>query len=442
MLFVMVLRSTPGDSMHRFLSNQDGAIAVIFAIIAIPLIALGGWGVDYLRLFHVKDFLQSRADAAALSATLETENWAQLGAPLETFVRSEAVRQYGTAGWAEEVRVSVERVAGSHTDFRVTATAEVPLAFMSIVPGIPDRTPVSAVAVARLSEIEYEYEPPELAELDPEAGDYNRVWLYCFWRDRPENDPDLPRRTQMVPIADNAGSAYIMDRSDNRPPDQLLAQEARDVERDYALGIDGREKGIWRITQVGRRPFNTPVYTETRSERSYVYRMPVCPNGSYLSLRLENVRFSRTDPRYWDSGTPPGRRWDLVRFNYYTDSVIANDVEDYLGLTMQHVNTAHSDHGRPVNMMETVLCERPRCDGPNDRVPSGKNRHNPLRETRPCEPGKYMYYGFEDRPPGLAGPNGGWEDYAWTDRDYDDIRVIIPCPVPRPVGERHVRLVG
>ena len=42
-----------------------------------------------------------------------------------------------------------------------------------------------------------------------------------------------------------------------------------------------------------------------------------------------------------------------------------------------------------------------------------------------------MYYGWEDRPPGMPGhqnTGGNWQHVAWTDRDYDDIRIVIACP--------------
>jgi hypothetical protein len=52
-----------------------------------------------------------------------------------------------------------------------------------------------------------------------------------------------------------------------------------------------------------------------------------------------------------------------------------------------------------------------------------------------------MYYGWEDRPPGVAGPSGNWTHIAWTDRDFDDIRVIMECPQYDDQGERFVRLI-
>jgi hypothetical protein len=52
-----------------------------------------------------------------------------------------------------------------------------------------------------------------------------------------------------------------------------------------------------------------------------------------------------------------------------------------------------------------------------------------------------MYFGFEDRPPGQSGANGTWLDPAWTDTDYDDIRIVMKCPNSGRLGDAFVRLV-
>jgi len=63
-------------------------------------------------------------------------------------------------------------------------------------------------------------------------------------------------------------------------------------------------------------------------------------------------------------------------------------------------------------------------------IPEGKNRE-PQKAKQSCQPGKFMYYGWEDRPPGLG----------WTDQDYNDIRIIIECPESVATGEFVVRLI-
>jgi hypothetical protein len=85
-------------------------------------------------------------------------------------------------------------------------------------------------------------------------------------------------------------------------------------------------------------------------------------------------------------------------------------------------------------ILETVLCPsleacRPQSEG--GIIPEGRHRV-PERVREACAPGKYMYYGWEDRPPGRG----------WTDRDYDDIRLIVGCPVIEYEGNKRLRLVG
>ena len=427
----MVLRSTAGDSMDRFLSNQDGAIAVIFAIIAIPLIALGGWGVDYLRLYHVRDALQAQADAAVLNALIEDVDPSR--GQWKDVMEAQLQAQYGASGWAGNLRIEGDWVAAGSV-FRVTARADVPLTFMKLIPGIPEVQPVSVQAVAQLDEV-----PPAMPEilvtdLDPEAGDFNRIWLYCFWPDRREGVRDAPRRTQMVPIADNGGSGFTADTGTRSPDDGELYDEWRLLVDSHENGLDSREEGIYRYT------------TGRGGKRNYIYFTPRCAEGSYLSYRLENVRFARTQSQYWDSGTArnpqSGSDGHRGRFNYYTDSELTS------GQPEQYNDLTHPDTGQRVDILETVLCDTEfqcrnyRRDG--GLLPNKRANRTPERAAEGCTPenaGKYMYYGWEDRPPGQRGRARDWGDYAWTDSDYDDIRILVRCPEPVVDGERSVRLI-
>ena len=148
---------------------------------------------------------------------------------------------------------------------------------------------------------------------------------------------------------------------------------------------------------------------------SYEYDMPECDAGQALSLKLWNVREAK---HHGDNPETSNR----AKYTYYTDTVIENDVEKY-----------DLDGHR---IVETVLCDTLEECKPKSRrgigvIPHGKNR-DPEISKEACEPGKYRYYGFEDRPP----ENGGS-----SDRDYDDIRIIIECPVKVLVGDETVRLV-
>lgn len=426
----------------NFLRREDGAVALIFGLMAIPFMALVGWSVDYVRLNHVHDYLQAQVDTAALNALQPDERW-ELNAmhpeePWKLAMEGEVQREY-QGDWARNVVVEGEWIA-PRRDFRVTANADVPLAFISLLPGIGDTQHVAVFAVARLVEPEEKRSAPESTFLDSEAGDFNRLWMYCYWPSRDENDPSQPKRTQMVPIADNGNSEFEADFGvggsgviNDRPVDGTLGDEFDAVIRDYPLGLDGRENGLWRI-KSGAGSGN----------RKYVYYMPNCTGESRLSFRLENVRFARHQPQYWDSGQAPNNGGDrhTGRFNYYTDTTFsAEGVEQYNDLT-------HPTTNQPVNIVETVLCDtkdqcRKRSEG--GIVPEGKNR-TPQRATGECvstpDNPKYMYYGWEDRPPGQTGQSRGWEDFAWTDGDFDDITIVIECPYFEIDGERNARLIG
>ncbi|WP_417582125.1 pilus assembly protein TadG-related protein [Pelagibacterium sp.] len=419
-----------GRSLWDLVRREDGAVAVIFAVMAIPFIAMAGWAVDYVRLQHVKEFLQAQVDAAALSAFVEEgENWSTKWELVESVALAEISRQYQGA-WAQGVSITPDRF--NDNDLKVTASAQVPLAFMNILPGVPDTQLITVSATVQFSQVKEVRRPPDTSLLDPVAGDFNRIWMYCFWPNRPENDPDLPRRTRMVPVADNGGSVFLPDFSE--PPTMPgLVSRYTSILTSHPLGLDGVEQGPWLISKGA----NT-------NRREYQYMWPDCAQGSFLSFRLENVRFARTQQRYWDSGTVANNGGDRKtgRFSYYTDTFFTpgNNTEQYAGLQGPEPFVRP---GEKVDILETVLCDsidecRPQSEG--GVIPEGVNR-SPQRATGKCEPGKYMYYGWEDRPPGLSGTSNNWQHIGWTDRDYDDIRIIIQCPTFETVGERNARLV-
>lgn len=433
-----------GRSLFDFFRREDGVVAVIFAVMAIPFIAMAGWAVDYLRLEHVRERLQIEADAAALNA--QSSDWPMVKAAATAHFSSNY-----NGDWARNpIFDGVTLPSGL---FQVTAEVEVPLAFIKILPGIGETQRVRVAALSRSQEIARDYDI-EVTELDYDAGDYNRIWAYCYWPNRPQNDPDRPKRTQMVPIADNGGPATgrnQYERDDGAPQiglaihDGGLAEKYDRILQDNPReGYDGQEEGAWRRLDE-----------KNGNSRRYIYVAPLCSGESYLSFRLENVRFAREQPEHWENDslgynhTAPrngGGDGHWGRYNYYTDSVLdpVTNVETYEGLVLPRPHNGRAD------ILETVLCDtKEQCkpDDPRSIIPSGSGRqegrpNERQRASQGCSPGKYMYYGFEDRPPGLPGGAHDWQWEAWTDADYDDIRIIIRCPEIVTSGERNVMLVG
>ena len=73
----------------RFLAHEGGNVAMLFALMAIPVFALMGGAIDYARAYRIKAELQSLIDAAAVAAAVayrETGDVAQAEARLHDFV--------------------------------------------------------------------------------------------------------------------------------------------------------------------------------------------------------------------------------------------------------------------------------------------------------------------------------------------------------------------
>ena len=357
--------SALGDRMKNFWECESGNFAVTFAVAIMPVLASVGVAVDYVRATNVQGFVQDSADVAAFNGSHDGPTGDP--APHLNFMRETIAMRYGPHAWIDKLEVKGEWLSG--TDFRVTATGKVPVTFLAAVPGFPDSVGIGATAVVRVAEPKFQYKPPTVTELDPDASDYNQISVYCF---DPNYQPpkkgkqgkggkggnssgpveeDTQGRSQMTVIADNAGTVYH-------------------------------------------------------------YTMPECAAGEIMSYKLVNVRDSRTNPAAWTSKYSE-------RYEYYTDTTLDGGAEHY-------------DLGNK-DILETVLCNKvEECVGKSKGgiIPEGTSRI-PQRTTKTCSPGKYMYYGWEDRPPGSG----------WTDQDYNDIRVVIGCPTVDKVGERVSRLI-
>lgn len=353
----------------RFARDEDGVIAVVFAVMAVPVIGMAGMGADYVHLVNVRDFMQIQVDTAALGGAVAGRE--DTSADWGAVVRDNAAMQYGDAEWVASVDV-VGQWAADSDEFRVRATIEVPYIFVSIVPGVPDTATVAVESVALLVGPILEYPDPELTQLDDEAGDYNRISLYCY-------NAEEDTRSELVHVADNAGS-------------------------------------------------------------NFDFEMPRCGPGEALSYMLHNTRLVRTQPNRWFHPSEP-------QFQYFTDTRIVDGVETY-DMKMECNPSAWFCPANPPSggwsVLETVVCDTlTECMTykPSGSIPQGKERQ-PEQAAQACSPGQFIYYGWEDRPPGMPYSSDDWTHIGWTDRDYDDIVFVIGCPTPQEVGLRNVRLVG
>ena len=355
--------------MRKLLACEKGNFMVVFALTVVPVMGAAGVATDYSRALNVRSYLQSQTDMAVLAA-------AQLGpagddGPILDYLRYATQQRYG-GDWIDALKIKGEWV--TPVDYRVSVDGKVPTSILSGVPGFPDAVPIGVSATARAAEPRYVYKAPEVSELDNEAGDYNRIYVYCFNPEK-KKDKKTRGRTQMTAIADNASTKYE-------------------------------------------------------------YEMPRCDAGEMLSFKLLNGRHVRDTPHLWDSSKP--------RFEYFTDTVLDQNGADRHDISCSGHDECKKPPSQGWSIMETVLCNTKQECTPKSQggiIPEGKNR-TPVQATQTCSPGKYMYYGWEDRPPGLEKHGtADWTQLGWTDRDYDDIRIVLACPSLEPVEERMVRLV-
>ncbi|MCA0319515.1 MAG: pilus assembly protein [Proteobacteria bacterium] len=349
------------EGLATFCRDRGGNVAVIFGFSVIPVMGLAGGVVDLHQATRDMAGLQSAFDAASIAGvrqaalgsavvTLAAQNHldGNLSARLKTYPISVAVSDGG-----KTVRIS------TNGTMETTFLGVLGMKTMNIVA----KSTATSTTIQTITQ-----KKPVVAQLDPNAGDYNRMYVYCY-DDARRNEPSQGR-SQMTAIADNAGTTYN-------------------------------------------------------------FNMPACKPNETFSYRLYNVRNARTQPALWDTAQPGtliannaadwADPWSNNRsYNYYSDTRLVGGVP-----------THQFAGGVPI--LETVICDNlGQCKnkGQGGVIPTGTNR-TPQQATKACSPGKYIYFGWEDRPPG----------YGWTDSDYDDIRVIVECPSSTTTSTTVVRLV-
>lgn len=348
-------------TLATFRRDRGGNVAVIFGFSVIPVVGLAGGAVDLHQATRDMAGLQAAFDAAAIAGVRQ----AALGGAAATL----AARNHLDANLPARLKTYPVNIAASDggKTVRITANGAMQTTFLGVI-GMKTMT-VAATSTAVSTTVQtITSKKPITAQLDPEAGDYNRMYVYCY-DDARRSEPSQGR-SQMTAIADNAGTVYN-------------------------------------------------------------FNMPACKPNETFSYRLYNVRNARTQPALWDTAQPGtliannqadwANPWSGNRsYNYYSDTRLVSGVP-----THQFAN------GVPI--LETVICDtlaQCRNKSQGGIIPTGTNR-TPQQATKACSPGKYIYFGWEDRPPG----------YGWTDADYDDIRVVVECPSTTTTSTTVVRLV-
>ena len=405
----------------RFSRSEDGNVVLTFGLTLFSLVAMLGGAVDLGRAISTFTAMQSTADYAALTLAVTAANDVRdtttLAPGATTNLQSQALavaqKQASQLGAGS---VTVTAVWQNATDIKVTASAVYPTVLLSAVPGLPSSISVSASATARSNvQIERAAKPSKV-DLSYEAADYNQVWVYCY--------------------------------------DKNWATT------NYGNGKSARtsDEGTAKATMSGNLSFTkqmaTNMNTKGRADFTLIadnggslltFSMPTCATNETISYALYNSRNNRTTPSNWSKnytscGTSLSQTGKTC-YQWYTDT-LRNDsgIESYATSPYQ---------------LETILCDDASCSTvtSGDANPSGASYYINNRQAnripnqaKGCQAGKYMYFGWEDRPPQNQGGNGAGLPYAngvsdpGGDRDYDDIRLIVNCPQFIP-GSRSVSII-
>jgi Flp pilus assembly protein TadG len=412
--------------LKKFAKNESGNVAMLFGLSTFVVVGMVGGAVDLGRAMTSYAAMQDTADYAALNAAVTNANDIRDSTSFKTTATA--------AGQAEAIKTAQKRAATlgatnatvtlnwvNATDVKAVATTRYDTTFMKAVPGLPTAYNISAQATAR-SNVQLETaSKPSKVELSYEAADYNQMWVYCF-------DKDWASKS--------FGSGKTARTSDEGTSKANMSGNLS-FTKDMAV----------RMNQKGRSDFTL---ISDNGGSTLAYSMPTCAAGETVSYALYNSRNNRATPANWGSNyTTCSTSLSVSKtcYQWYTDTKRteaadpANAVESYSTSPYQ---------------IETILCDDPNCSSitggganPNTTGSQISNRttNRPPVTAKGCQPGKYMYVGWEDRPPQNSGGNGSGQPLATGvsdpggDRDYDDIRVIVNCPQFVP-GSRQVTLIN
>jgi Flp pilus assembly protein TadG len=355
-------------ALRSFKCNEQGSMSLLFGVMMIPVIGAMGAAVDYGLALRVRAIQQTISDQTALVvADAETVAAATAGFNI---AQTELSKRLGDKFVLDRTNISGKWLDGSR--YRLTISTKVRTMFVHLLPRVGNEMVVAvATTVSRVAPV-YETKPPTLSLLSPEAGDYNRIYFYCYSSDpERQKEPDQGRRG-VTPIADNAT-----------------------VPTDYSS-----------------------------------YTSPTCGKNEAPSYMLRNVRNARTSKDKWDD-----KKQEV--YEYYTDTVIDTGLRVQT-MRMRGYRDKNGDTRTFIEMggdkiLETIICSDDKSCQPRKKggiLPNNHETHDPVTATGSCDEGKFMYYGWEDRPPSGS-----------SDRDYDDIRLLISCPKLVKISDKKIKII-
>lgn len=190
-----ILRHDDPDRDRLGLDTR-GNVAILFALLLMPLAGLAGAALDYSRAHSLLSELRVLADSTAISIAMANDP--QRTALLKEQAREAVLARHGS-------RVEGVTVTGQWIDearYRIRIEADMYATLTAAMPGMSRSLKAGVETVVQRPPLTQMMPPPVFKQLNHDAADYNRVYTYCFDPDRAD-DADNGRRN-FVPLADNA----------------------------------------------------------------------------------------------------------------------------------------------------------------------------------------------------------------------------------------------
>ena len=316
--------------MNHFISDQRGNVAVIFSLALLPLMGLTGAALDYSRTADLKEELRAASDQLAITVAAADNPFT---APLLLAAARENLRE-SLGDRVQDVSVTGSWIDSANYEVRIEASLRT--ALLAAVPAMPNPMRASVRSVSNRIPPTWRVLPPDMSMLDPEAGDYNRIYMYCFDPSR-VHEEDKGRR-DFVAIADNS-STTVFDAD-----------------------------------------------------------LPECGAGEFVSYKLRNVRGARQYPNRWDDPSREVYEYYTDTIVDPNTRVLEHNIHGYRvhngsrwdAIDMEGVGLIETTLCR--DMSE---CKERRHGGV---IPNPTRNRTPEQATEACEEGQFMYFGWEDRP--------------------------------------------
>ena len=203
LLRMSAYRRPDATDRDRLGLDTRGNVAILFALLLVPVAGLAGAALDYSRAHSLRSEMRVLADSTAIAIAMAND-------PQRTAMLQEQARQAVLArhdGRVENVTVTGEWVDEMH--YRIRIEADLFATLSAAMPGMSRSLTAGVETVVRRPPMVQVMPPPDFQQLNHEAADYNRVYSYCFNPDRAGEDDN--GRRNFVPLADNATPPTVYD---------------------------------------------------------------------------------------------------------------------------------------------------------------------------------------------------------------------------------------